>query len=106
MLDAYDGLTKALVTFFGATSRAEPDRRLLSEVYMADAILARSQLSSSRIGGSLSKHGFMKVRPRSSHGVTKKANNGAQLLSSAHGEPRVDESMSIICQSIASRSEF
>ncbi len=97
MLDAYDGLTKALVTFFRATSRAEPDRLLLSEVYMADALLARSRiLSSCRIGGSLSKHGFMKVRPRSSHGVTKKANNGAQLFCSAHGEPRVDESIEVV----------
>lgn len=63
MLDAYDSRTKALVTFFEATSRGETDRRLRSEVYIAEGLLARPRmLSSCEIGGSLTRHGLMEVR--------------------------------------------
>ena len=75
MLDAYDSLTKALMTFFEATPRGETEKRLSSEVYMAEALLARPRiLSSCELGGSLAEHGFMKVRPRFSYVATKKAN--------------------------------
>lgn len=80
MLDACDSRTKALVTFFEATSSGETDKRLSSEVYMAKALLARPRiLASCEIGGSLAKHGFMKVRPRFNHVATKEANTGGAV---------------------------
>ena len=95
--------------FFESASTGKTNSRPRSEVYIAQALLARPRIFSSwEIRRSLAKHGLMEVRPRCSDFATRKANTGGtvSVVVLDHRELLVDESMSIIRHSIAPCSEF
>ena len=74
--EARDNLAEALTLFFGTASAGEIDRRMRSEVYVTNVLIAglkTAVLSGRQVCRILASHGFVEVRRRGSHVVMQKA---------------------------------